>query len=734
MRLLQTVFLFVLFSIPIPSFTTSSFIHYHINQDDSPISYQEYKLPIEEQNNLSETIYLMENLPLQGPPPRRTVAIIVQSILYPSVAIAVSQYQNDLQNSGYSTILYTQTIETHQELKGNLTYWFIHNGLIGAVLIGRLPYAQFYHELQDSDAETFICDLYLMDINGIWEDALSNDGIFDRHNSSLHRDIYPEIFVGRIDPSCLTWGGNCSDHINRYLSRVHDYRTGNIIRQKRALVYVDDDWSNPWGTIWDNDIGSSYSIRTLVNDNIITNASDWLDRLKQDYQWGHVCVHSNPTMHGFGLDGSGEGIVDSLQIRNVPPSFNFYNLFSCSGAKWTVNNNLAVTYTFSSDYSLATIGSSKTGGMMDCEFFYDPLGQNATLGESLVHWFTGALNSNSTAGSDYLMWYYGMNIVGDPLLTINYDCTVLQPELFSPTHPDADRWYSNTQPHFNWTAPNDVNAITGYYYILDQNPSTVPTRTTGIYIDTTSVQIDAGLNDGAWYLHVVAEDSVGNIGQDAAHYKIYIDTTPPETSINSPVPFYNSSVSSIDLSWSADDSFSGYSYSTVWIDNPSNIVCNESIFGDTIEDLTEGLHDINITVYDAAGNAASNQIRICIDLTDPYLNIESPFEGSIIGSTITFLWNVIDNESGYQYAEVQIDDNFQGIIVGPVSEITLIHLEEGSRLANVTVFDWAGRSSSNTLTIHVFLILDLPWHAFFIGFSITCAIAYLIYRFQRKSG
>ena len=472
------------------------------------------------------------------PPPTETIAIVVNSALSSSVSAQVAQYRQDLNKSGYNTILYTSLISTHQQLKGNLTQWYTSNGLVGAVFIGRLPYAQYYHPASTNfAAEAFICDLYLMDLDGSWWDINPADGIYDKHNATAPADIYPEIFVSRIDPSCLSWD-TPANFVNAYLSRVHTYRTGGVQRQRRALVYIDNDWVGYWGTRWAGDVSRAYSTQTLVDfPTSWTNATDWqINRLTQDYQWTHICVHSNPTTHYFGPSGSGEGTLNSTQVRAVPPAFNFYNLFACSGARWTVTDDLAVTYVMSSSYGLAAVGSTKTGGMMDCNYFYDSLGNNFTLGESLAKWFSLALNSGSSALAEYLEWYYGINLVGDPFLSIYYDCTVLPPIITSSTHPDSSQWYTNTLPQFNWTTPVDVNGVNGFFFVIDKNPFTLPTRTTGTFTRFNGTVPAAPLTNGTWYLHVVANDSVGNIGSTPAHYQVNVKVTITTTPTIPPIP------------------------------------------------------------------------------------------------------------------------------------------------------------------------------------------------------
>jgi hypothetical protein len=575
------------------------------------------------------------------PPPTETIAIIVQSSLYASVSTQVGQYRQDLNDSGYSTILYTSLISTHQQLRGNLTQWYTSNGLVGAVIIGRLPYAQFYHPSAGSfAAETFICDVYLMDLDGNWYDTGMIGhaaGVYDVHNASAGADIYPEIFVGRIDPLCLSWD-TAVNFVNSYLSRVHSYRTGGAQRQHRALSYIDDDWI-PWDTLWDGQVGLAYSTRTLVSTpGTSTTGADWVNtRLSQNYQWTHICVHSTATQHWFGPGGTGgEGIVNSNPtIRNVPPSFNFYNLFACHGCQWTTADCIGSTYAFSGNYSLGVVGSSKTGGMMDCNYFYQPLGQNQTLGESLANWMSNVFNSGGQAGSQYLEWYYGMNIIGDPFLTIYYDCTALPPVISSSTHPSSSSWYADARPQFNWTVPCDVNGIVGYYYVIDQNPSSVPSASWGTYTTTNGTRPAAPLTDGTWYLHVVSKDAVGNVGTTAAHYQVNIDTTGPVGSILSPLNGATT-LPSFLLQWSAVDVGSGYSHAQVWIDGVLNTTVYTPTMAANVTGLSLGAHTLNVTFFDAIGCYASAQISITVALTTTPTTTTPPipgfpWEGLILG-------------------------------------------------------------------------------------------------------
>ncbi|TFF92580.1 hypothetical protein EU545_00545 [Candidatus Thorarchaeota archaeon] len=644
---------------------------------------------------------------IQLPDVGDTIALVVENALYSSVSDSVQTYRKDLNDTGYRTLLYTQHISTAEELKSNLTQWYDTEQIIGAVLIGRLPYARYHHPASDSfSAETFICDLFLMDLDGNWYDVDPNDGIYDVHSASPGSDIYPEIFVSRIDPTCLTWGSGTADHINTYLNRIHEYRIGQRERARRGLMYVDDDWSGYWGNRWAGDLGLLYDNRSVVQiPTTWTNASDWLNnRLIQDYQWGHLCAHSSPTTHYFGPSGSGQGTASSSQIRGVPPAFNFYNLFCCSGAKWTTTNNLGVTYLFSGPNSLAVVGSTKTGSMMDCDEFYDPLSGNATMGESLVAWFSQSLKTTSSAGSEYLEWYYGMTVVGDPLLTTYYDCTVLTPTVSSMSHPNQLLWYEDSRPVLNWTTPPDVNNITGYYYVVDQNPNTIPTAETAVYTTNNSIALVSDLADGTWYFHIVARDSVNNIGNNAAHFTLRIDTSAPDAVIITPSHLQNYTAGTVQLSWQVTDLGSGYDHCEVFVDG--SLVYNGSGLEHSVTSLSEGTHNVSIIGFDAMGfSNASDTISFGVDETDPEVEIE-PI-GESLPANVDFLvsWTATDAESGYRYTEVYLDGEVLATVFSPDLSLLIEGLEEGDYSLNVTVFDWSGRSSSEVLTLRVRLNL-----------------------------
>ncbi len=104
----------------------------------------------------------------------------------------------------------------------------------------------------------------------------------------------------------------------------------------------------------------------------------------------------------------------------------------------------------------------------------------------------------------------------------------------SSTHPNPDEWYKSNTPSFEWSEPPDVSGLEGYYYYIDQNPSTVPGSQ---YWFTAQPRVTVagteGLQSGGWYIHVVGVDKAGN-NSAPVHFPFQIDTEAPSTLLLDP--------------------------------------------------------------------------------------------------------------------------------------------------------------------------------------------------------
>ena len=357
--------------------------------------------------------------------------ILVEREIYSDIYDAVETYKREIMRA-YGVLAYTVPVSRHASPSGLRSYlravyeYYSERGcdLVGAVFIGDLPYALF--ELRNTQAfisrmnetykivfasyEVFPCDLYFMDLNGVWLDKDGN-GILDTHEG----DVYPEIFIGRVFPNTITRSKKV-ECIKNYLSKELNYIRGNIAIKPKALVYVDDDWEAFAETFADA-CRKAFSEVVLIREKQVTNAKDYKQRLRNYWDgwiFVHVAVHGTPNSHDFGPGGHGEGLVTSIDIDFVKPKPLFYLLFSCSNAKYTTPWYIAGQYLWCGD-GLLSVSSTKVGGMLSYEYFYEPLGKGYCFGEAFKRWFAQVLKGSDKSG--IMAWFYGMTIIGDPILT-----------------------------------------------------------------------------------------------------------------------------------------------------------------------------------------------------------------------------------------------------------------------------------------------------------------------------
>ena len=379
--------------------------------DRRPMTYREYL----ESYPLMDFNYRLVNFSAGMTDDPLPFVVIVNDSLYYQVEESILQYCADLTADGYGYSVYTASGGTPADIKEILiSEW--NNDAVGALLVGDLPVPWFeLYEDFDNDGEpdnpfmvSFPCDLYYMDLDGIWDDE-DSDGIFDVHEGNWE----PDIWAGTLKASTIY--GFEESLTNHYFEKNHAYRIGELVLPDRALAYIDDDWAGG-APDWADAVEQAWANTELVNEINITTADNLVERWDDDYTHILLASHSSPLLHSLKENnGTSWDEVYWNQIANGDPHFLFYNLFACSNARYIEDNNMGSNYIFTNTYGINAIGSTKTGSMLYFDEYYEPLGAGVTVGEALRVWFTAHGNQ---PGSEMWArsWFYGMTNLGDPSL------------------------------------------------------------------------------------------------------------------------------------------------------------------------------------------------------------------------------------------------------------------------------------------------------------------------------
>jgi len=417
-RIHRTVFLsllLVIFKVNITfsaDFSNIKTLQWIDKEGRKPLSYEQYLGQQEKKGGFSYKTIFIEN-----PKQKLTISIIIDSTLSEKVSAEFSEYQNTLINEGYQLIIHQVNGGVYTDIK-QLICDDYNNGSTGAILIGDIPLPWFEMVSYWDDYEQFPISLYYMDVNGYWADT-DEDGLLDTHTGN----VSPEIWVGYLNSHYQNFESESALIID-YFNKNEMYRNGTLTLPHQALCFNDDDW-NYFGTAGLNAV---YSDVTVIENIAQTCADEYLNQLQQGYEFIHIMAHSCPWSHTF-RNGyyNYAGCVSYTEIYNQHPQAFFYNLFNCSGTRFVEHDNIGNWYVLNNPPvgGLAAVGSAKTGSMLDFSYFYNPLGQGETIGEAFLDWFQYEAYDGFSLSEK--SWFYGMNILGDPTLTVN------NPSLFTNT-------------------------------------------------------------------------------------------------------------------------------------------------------------------------------------------------------------------------------------------------------------------------------------------------------------
>ncbi|MGH7738721.1 MAG: carboxypeptidase regulatory-like domain-containing protein, partial [bacterium] len=239
-------------------------------------------------------------------------------------------------------------------------------------------------------------------------------------------------------------------------------------------------------------------------------------------------------------------------------------------------------------------------------------------------------------------------------LKIQVDSSARPPLVKSSTHP-AHHWVRDQAPQFSWDAPAELSGVEGYYVLIDDKPGTLPRPESAQWIQEPQFTAPA-LKDGKWYLHVTTKDKVGNLSQEAAHYPVFVDTTPPKSKLKALPLFLDRT--QIPVSWEGVDTASDVASFDVQVKVGANGAWADwlvdSFERDAIYPGQDGLrYSFRCRAKDKVGNAepfpSVEMASVTVDISPPppvtNLKAFSRPEGDI-----ELKWDpVVDRVSGTDY-------------------------------------------------------------------------------------
>ncbi len=258
----------------------------------------------------------------------------------------------------------------------------------------------------------------------------------------------------------------------------------------------------------------------------------------------------------------------------------------------------------------------------------------------------------------------------------------------------------------------DTVGISNVTVTIDGSPVTVSLAP----VNSTCTRVSGQLNvtEGEHTLVMVVEDVAGYREETAVYF--VADVTAPEVTVVEPVNGSVLNASAVAFKVEVYDAVSGISTSSfqVYVDgmevaplNLSVAEVNGTIVFTFYLNLTEGWHNITVSVADLAGNRGLGEVRVAVDLSPPIVTPVSPQPDALLGPSTactTIAASVYDNIL-VERVLVYVDGVLElSVDVGIASSnVTLDYCfnETGTHTVDVVVYDAAGWSSTVSWSFYV---------------------------------
>lgn len=252
-----------------------------------------------------------------------------------------------------------------------------------------------------------------------------------------------------------------------------------------------------------------------------------------------------------------------------------------------------------------------------------------TAGNALLNFSSGSVLANDGKGTNILAslgntsFSLNAGAVGPQASESTTPSVIadapLAPKISSPTHPNPEEWYNNSNPKFTWQVPADVTAVRLLYDKFSGSQPRV------IYSPPISKKELEDIPDGIWYFHVQLRNGKGWGG--ISHFKFQIDTQPPE-------PF---SIKFIDTKetdnpqptviFDTTDALSGINYYKIKIgEGDSFNISEEKVKSNpyTLPLQSAGKRTILVQAFDMAGNYSTAVEEFIIKPINPPIITDYP--------------------------------------------------------------------------------------------------------------
>jgi hypothetical protein len=361
------------------------------------------------------------------------IVVIIDAQLYPWIIEKFSRYMREVEDRflvEFSLVkvdgLQSQKSGTPKEIRELLQKEYMVNNIVGALLVGQIPYALWIQEVGDNCG---VLSLFYEDLDGDFEDR-NQDGYYDYHSFGPQEG--PEIWVCWMRPPMI----GQAFFMNYFLEKTHKYYSGEIGITKKAFVACHEDYDNnfygPVGVV--PVLSDIYGTTNVDTDgegiDIVVEDEIWTQLKHSRYEIFDTWQHANSKYQAWDVGG-----FQSLKVLGLSNGALMTFLYGCHSADFYTapgttlfNINIAVSYVFGRSINQATSGTSWSYGTEYKYMIYEALKDHETyLGNA---WYS---MESSVETASFVQQRYpdrdphtecaGNSLIGNPFLLLTVEET-----------------------------------------------------------------------------------------------------------------------------------------------------------------------------------------------------------------------------------------------------------------------------------------------------------------------
>jgi hypothetical protein len=246
--------------------------------------------------------------------------------------------------------------------------------------------------------------------------------------------------------------------------------------------------------------------------------------------------------------------------------------------------------------------------------------------------------------------------------------------------------------------------------------------------------IQKGMYNVTAYVYPVPGENIITNNVESKEVEVTVDSTPPTISIISPADNVLINSTFTEIIWLGNDDDSGVDCYFVYLNGELVGNSNASTTTWQLSSLLQGSNNITIVAYDKAGNHASDQIIVTVDLSQPTVEIIAPENESYLKETVLIIVSGCDTHFDNmtlflnETSVATFTDDGASVYAWSTSLI-----EDGTYTIKLVAYDKAG----NKAEVSIMVIVDntapkVTWLSPLTG-SYVSGIAKLMFNYQEPN-